>query len=224
MFEIRPYQLFRLFDAPANARDVHVQVPFRRGYGSLTLLESMVLLAALRAVRAKTVFEFGTFLGGTTLNIALNIPADGQVFTLDLGDNAEIDQHVEDARITSTRRAAPALDFKGSAVEQKVVELKGDSTKFDYSPWAGLVDLAFIDGGHDLETVRSDTVNAFSLMKTTTPAATLWHDYHNKDYPELSQYLDELSADRPIFHIGDTMICAWFNDASQEFIASLLEQ
>ncbi len=46
MFQIRPYQLFGLFDAAANAREVHVQVPFRRGYGSLTLLETMVLLAA----------------------------------------------------------------------------------------------------------------------------------------------------------------------------------
>jgi hypothetical protein len=223
LFQIRPYQLFRLFDAPANGRDVHVQVPYRRGYGSLTLLETMALLASLKAVQAKTVFEFGTFVGGTTLNIALNIPADGRVFTLDLEDEAAIDQHVEDARITTTRRAAPALDFKDSAVEAKITELKGDSTKFDFSPWAGSIDFIFIDGGHDLETVRSDTMNAFSLAKKTGPSAVLWHDYHNKDYADLSEFLDDLSTDRPIFHIGDTMICAWFNDPSNQLVGRLQE-
>lgn len=222
MNEIRPYQLFRLFDAPANARDVRVQAPCRRGYGSLTLLETMVLLASLKAVEAKRVFEFGTFLGGTTLNLALNVPEDGQVFTLDLEDDAKMDQHVEDLRITATRRAASNLDFKGSSVESKITELRGDSTKFDYRPWRNSIDLSFIDGGHDLTTVISDTANAFAMSKANAPSTILWHDYKNDAYPELSAYLDNLSQERTIFHVGDTMICVWFNDPDQKLLPQLL--
>lgn len=35
-------------------------------------------------VNAKRVFEFGTFCGSNTYNVALNLPEDGEVFTLDL--------------------------------------------------------------------------------------------------------------------------------------------
>jgi hypothetical protein len=72
--------------------------------------------------------------------------------------------------------------------------------------------LVFIDGGHDLDTVASDTRNAFELVRRDRRAAILWHDYANPDYPELSAHLQALSAERPIYHIGDTMLCAWFGD------------
>ena len=219
MIEIRPYQLFRLFDAAANSRDVGVQLPFRRGYGSLTMLETMILLAAVKAVDAKTVFEFGTFLGSTTLNLAMNVADGGQVFTLDLPDDSQITQHAEDAAITNIRRTAENLDFHGSRVADQVTELRGDSVSCDYSPWIEAVDLVFIDGGHDLATVSSDTQSAFKMVRPGGRSAILWHDYSNPDYPELSVYLDDLAQHRPMFHVGDTMICAWFDNALSDILS-----
>ncbi len=125
MIEVRPYQIFGLVDLPGNARGAEVQIPPRRGSESLTLLETFILIAAMKVVRARTVFEFGTFLGVTTLNLASNLPDEGRLFTLDLEDGDEITQHDVDAHITRTRRLQPSLDFMGaSAAQSKITELK----------------------------------------------------------------------------------------------------
>ncbi len=185
---------------------------------SLTLLETFILIAAAKVVKARTVFEFGTFLGATTLNLASNISDHGRVFTLDLGDGDEIAQHDVDAHITRTRRLQPSLDFMGAAAQSKITELKGDSTKFDFSPWANQIDLSFVDGGHDYETVRSDTHNSFEMIGKASPSVVVWHDYGNAAYPELTGYLDALSDERRIFHVSGTMICICFNDPSEQII------
>ncbi len=156
---IRPHELFSRIDA--KDRIVEMQIPPHRGAGGLTLLETCVLLTASRIVKAKRVFEFGTFRGSTTLNLALNIPADGRVFTLDLDPQciAEVSQHPADTQFTKLHLATPALDFVGSTVEQKIQSLMGNSVAFDFSEWKDSIDLVFIDGGHDYNTVKSDTEN-----------------------------------------------------------------
>jgi predicted O-methyltransferase YrrM len=61
------------------------------GLGLQPLLETFTLFTAARIVAARRVFEIGTFFGATTLNLALNIPDDGKIFTLDLDARAAVD-------------------------------------------------------------------------------------------------------------------------------------
>jgi hypothetical protein len=68
MHEIRPYKLFTLIEAPPSERIAHVQIPPRRGAGGVSLLETFLIVAATQIVTARRIFEFGTFLGSTTLN------------------------------------------------------------------------------------------------------------------------------------------------------------
>ena len=134
----------------------------------MTLLEMNLIMAASRIVAPNQVFEFGTFLGNTTLNLALNIPNDGVVFTLDLDEQqaSETQQDAADAPLTEIYLASKSsLDFVGSSVESKIKLLTGNSTTFDFSPWHGSVELVFIDGGHDYATVQSDTENAFRMAQ-----------------------------------------------------------
>ena len=225
MHHIRPYKLFTLIDAPPPERIVRTALPHRRGAGGLTLLEMSLLLAASRAVQAKRVFEFGTFLGSTTLNLALNIPDDGAVFTLDLDERlaAEAAQDVADAPLTQMHLASrSSLDFSGSPVAARIETLLGDSTTFDFSRWSGSLELAFIDGGHDAATVKSDTENALRMVRRDKPSCILWHDYRNGTYPGLTTYLDELSRQMPLAHVEDTMLCAWFNDPDNRIWPHLL--
>jgi hypothetical protein len=207
MKTIRPYQVFQLFDAPPNDRTAHIQIPPRRGFGNLTLLETFVVIAAIRAVNATRVFEFGTFLGSTALNLAMNLPAGGELFTLDLEAPEEKPDN-EDAAIMQAHFAAPSMDFAGSPAANRVRQLYGDSRRFDFSNLRGTMDFVFIDGGHDFETVATDTENAFKLVRPR--AAILWHDYQNSQCPDVTMVLDQRTE--PIFHIGDTMLCAWFSD------------
>lgn len=217
MHHIRPYRVFMLIEAPPSDRAALVQIPARRAAGGVTLLETFVIAAALRIVAARSIFEFGTYFGSTTLNLAQNTPEEGRVFTLDLDmDQAEVvKQHPADVQFTRTHLASKkVLDFLGSPIENKIKMLSGDSTEFDFSPWESSIDLCFIDGGHDVITATCDTENALRMARKDAPSCIVWHDYHNWDYPGLTQYLDELSQRLDIYHVEDTMLCVWFNDCA----------
>jgi len=192
---------------------MEVKLPHRK---DLKLLETFLLLGAMKLVNASRVFEFGTFLGSTTLNIALNLPADGKVFTFDLDrrDLADAEQHPSDAPLTVTHLAnEKSLDFlQHPEACRKVTTLTGNSRTFDFSHWYGSMDLVFVDGGHDATTVKADTENAQKLIRQSGPACIMWHDYGNLPYPDVEVYLNELAAGHEIFHVEDTMMCVLFTD------------
>jgi hypothetical protein len=225
MRHIRPYKIFTLLEAPASERIVNVALPSRRGNGGTSLLETMLIIAATRIVNARQVFEIGTFLGGNTLNMALNLPDDARIFTLDLDEQHAVDvkQLPEDAPLTRLHLASQSsLDFAGTPVAGKISRLVGNSTTFDFSGWRNSVDLSFIDGGHDFATVKSDTENAFEMASIERPSCILWHDYHSWEYPALTCYLDDLAKERKIFHVEDTTLCAWFNDPNGSIVPRLM--
>ena len=226
MHHIRPYKLFTLVEALPRDRVVNVTLPSRRGLGGTSLLETMLILAGTRLVNARRVFEIGTFLGSNTLNMAMNIPDDGEIFTLDLDEQhaTGVQQHSADAPLTQIHLASQSsLDFSGTAVAQKINTLIGNSTTFDFSAWKRSIDFVFIDGGHDYATVKSDTENAIKLTVLDKPSCIMWHDYRSWEYPALTCYLDEFSEEHQIFHIQDTTLCAWFNDPSDSIVPRLQE-
>src|ERR1700722_2685476 len=136
MYHIRPYKLFNLIQGPPPERIIHTAIPSRRGAGGVSLLEMFLMVADSRIVEAKRLFEFGTFLGSTTLNLVLNVPDDSQLFTLDLGehDAGGAKQDTADASLTEIHLAAKSLDFQGSPVANKIKTLTGNSITFDFSP------------------------------------------------------------------------------------------
>jgi hypothetical protein len=203
---IRPYQLFQLVKEPPSGRVASLMIPARRAAGGTTLLETMLLIAACRAVNARRVFEFGTFMGTNTFNLALNVPQDGEILTLDLPDESFV-QHDADLPFAKAHLTTQVLDFEGSCVEGRIRRLRGNSRTFDFSPWRSAIDLAFIDGGHDAETVRSDTESALMMAARDKTSGIVWHDYGNADYPELTEYLNTLAKEHPVIHIEDTMLC-----------------
>ena len=58
----------------------------------------------------------------------------------------------------------------------KISQLYGDSATFDYSPYQGKVDFAFIDGSHSYDYVVSDTRNVLKIMNHHK-GAILCHDF-----------------------------------------------
>jgi hypothetical protein len=225
MRHIRPYKIFTLLEAPVPERVVNVTLPSRRGTGGTSLLETMLIIAATRIVEARRVFEIGTFIGNNTMNMALNLPADAKVFTLDLDEQHSVglEQLPEDAPLTKLHLASQSsLDFAGTPVAGKISTLIGNSTTFDFSAWKRSIDFLFIDGGHDFLTVKEDTENALKMVVLEKAACIMWHDYRSWEYPALTCYLDELSKEREIFHIEDTTLCAWFNDPNGMILHRLM--
>lgn len=58
--------------------------------GSISLLEAACMTALIRIVRARRIFEFGTFLGYSTALFLGNSDPDCEVVSIDLGDVSEV--------------------------------------------------------------------------------------------------------------------------------------
>ena len=196
----------------ATAQAASILGPLKGG-SSTEILESWVLSAAAR--EAHTLFEFGTCTGRTTLMLALNSPADARIHTLTLhpdhfaqdyqaeGQDIDRQKWLETARKESTHTE---FLYHGTPVESKVAQYFGDSKKFDTAPLANACDLIFIDGGHSLSYVTSDTEKAFEMI---APGGLIfWHDYKHT-CPGVFQYLNDLSRRHAIVHVADTYLAVY---------------
>ena len=81
-----------------------------------------------------------------------------------------------------------------------VEQIYHDSTTFDFSKLS--FHGAFIDGGHDYETVKSDTLNVLKYIQR--PGIIFWHDYDVEC--EIGDLLHALAKDYPIQWIEGTRL------------------
>jgi predicted O-methyltransferase YrrM len=178
--DIRSIPSVDLFDICPGTRWTLQSLPGIRS--SISPLECAALAALSHSVTAKRVFEFGTYKGVSTTQLALNIAADGMVFTLDLPE-----EH------PAYRLPIPRLDEQEITIESgkgtlvphdlldRVTFLKSDSACFDEKPYHGTMDLVFVDGAHSYEYVKNDTEKGWLMLRSGGILA--WHDCapHHKD-------------------------------------------
>lgn len=221
--DVRPHRVFLLHETPSAAdRLATFVLPNDR---TPKLLETAVLVALLKALDARRVLEIGTLWGLQTLNLAANLPEDGHVWTLDLGDDDLVQAQLDarDRSIAGLPRAdgAPARAFADPRWRHRVTRLTGDSTRFDFAPLYGSMHLVYVDGGHDARTVASDTRHAFALLEASRPGAVVWHDDGNPHHPDVAAWLDQVGRERDVFHVGETMLAFALNPAAGELARRL---
>ena len=215
---IRPRVIFGKIEDTFPEENVwmSMMVPPTR-IGSITLLEGSILLSLCRLAGVKEVFEFGTYLGGTTVTLAANLP-EGKVTSLDIDESAthvlgsgskvmaassENDDFLRKVHLGEEPiyiRRAPA------AVQARIRLLKGDSRQLDVEG-LGLTssfDLIFVDGGHDAETIAADTTNALKMLRPGGIIA--WHDYGSPVHGEVTAYVDSLAKKLRIFVVEASSI------------------
>jgi len=181
----------------------HVQ-----GEGITTSVAELALMALVtRALNPRRVFEIGTFRGRTALNFALNSPDDCIVYTLDLPPLTASDHlGVADQKIAAMRK--PGVDFEGSDVERKVIQLLGDSCTFDFSSYLGQMDLVFVDGGHTYELAANDTRSALQMCRPG--GVILWHDFANYgDYHDVTRAVLDNIPDGMVVGLENTELAAY---------------
>lgn len=155
-------------------------------FGHITSLDTLVFLCCLARAGYTDIFEFGTFTGRTTFNLAMN--ASGTIYTCDSGIDDD--------------RAANAFDepyqpyvigeaFQSMLIATRIRQLLGDSRVLDFSHLEKSMGLVFIDGGHSYDVVKSDSVNAFKMLRPG--GVIVWDDY-NVDWPGAMQAIDELDT------------------------------
>ncbi|OHA45674.1 MAG: hypothetical protein A3H13_00215 [Candidatus Taylorbacteria bacterium RIFCSPLOWO2_12_FULL_48_11] len=143
--------------------------------GNVSALELVVLSALVRKHQPRSLFEFGTFDGRTTRNLAENAPETALVFTLDLPDDALAAARLNPkGDIKFAGKVETGYKYKHAPSAAKIIELKGDSSIFDFSPYHQSIDFIFIDGAHTESYVASDTRNALAMLRGG--GVTLWHD------------------------------------------------
>lgn len=154
---------------------------FRGVEASVTITEAAALAALIQLSEAKRVFEFGTYKGVSTTQLALNLPMDGIVYTLDLPEDHPV--YVEYSRLASETGMKILVP---EDVIWKVEFLKSDSAKFDTAPYRNSIDLVFVDGYHSYEYVKNDTEKGLEMLRPGGVIA--WHDCV-PDRPEIIRYL-----------------------------------
>jgi predicted O-methyltransferase YrrM len=151
-----------------------------------------IIAIVAKLMGAKNVFEFGTYDGRTTALVAKENPQCA-VVTLDLP--------VEDYSGAVALSAVEVSDeylFQGVArgqfipPEAAVTQIRMDSAIFDPEPYAGKMDLIYIDASHSYSGVKNDTEKALRML--APHGVIIWDDYY---YPGVWRYLNELDEERP---------------------------
>ncbi len=175
--------------------DVTLRKPEHRVVGwSLDLQELVRLLLILKAIQGGKVLEIGTYDGFTALNIAANLPAGGEVVTLDLpqdGDEAALRAGGLSNAISS---GIVGDRFRNEPEAARIRQIWGNSAEVDWASFGGPFDMIFIDGSHDYQYVKSDSLNA--LRHIRPGGVILWHDYGQA--VDVSRAVDEIARTHPV--------------------------
>jgi hypothetical protein len=174
-------------------------------------------ILAVLAKDGRRLFEFGTCTGKTAYLWARNQPAGGTVTTLTLPPDqlgayqpAPGDDQTAEAHARRESRYTRFL-YAGTDVEERVVQLYGDSKRFDETPYAGTCDVVFVDGSHAYSYVVNDTAKALRMVRPG--GLVLWHDY-SPECPGVFRALNELAARLPLVHVAGTTLVAYRRDAA----------
>ncbi len=175
-------------------------------------VDTNAVLTLVSYLRPRRLLEIGTAAGHMTANLSAWSPADAMVFSI--GVVAEDSPHPGSPR--QAYEVPPRTAFGrfsnhfGSA--HKVFFVTGDSRSYDFSRFAPL-DFVFVDGGHDLATARSDSVNSYNALR---PGGCLvWHDFGSEvEWVEVRRAIETLNFREPVHHVLGTQVAFLFKAKS----------
>ncbi|MEO8194264.1 MAG: class I SAM-dependent methyltransferase [Gemmatimonadales bacterium] len=166
--------------------------------GNVSERELLTICRIVRATEPGELFEFGTFDGRTTINLAANSPEGTRVHTIDLpresiGSSAA-PIHAHEVRYAD--KTASGSRFAGTEMSAKIEQLYGDTGDFDFPPLYGRMDFVFVDASHTYEYVINDSLHAIKMLRDGR-GTILWHDYSRWD--GVTRALNELRRLEPAF-------------------------
>ena len=149
-------------------------------HGEVSTYELFCIDALVAAFKPKRIFEFGTFQGKTTLNLALNAP-DATIYTLDIPSN-DFDVVQENVRyelglLWNNQGKRREVGKYFGDLDVNIVQILCDSMQFDPIEFTDCMDFIFIDGSHVREYARKDTENALTMLSKGSNKIILWHDF-----------------------------------------------
>ena len=179
---IRPWQIFSKL---GNDNEVVLHIPTLPGREtqSVMCLETELLIAVARIVKAQVILELGTSMGYTAMHLARNTTAN--VVTVD-------------------KERKPCI-FDGTECAKYIA--RSDSDIFDFDTSIGF-DMVFADINYTRETVARSTEIAFGC----NPKVIAWHDYKCPSMPWVADHLDYLALEHDFIHVEDSSLLFWFKE------------
>lgn len=208
---IRPKVLIKILEEQFPDQNVSGTFLMPPSYiGSLTLLESAMLLAFVKLMKPQVVFEFGTFMGHTSVFLAKNIDSNALVYTLDIPENdvgtevfnTKAEQVDNLLREQSVSTKAKCIENESDEVKGKIKRILCNSLDYDTESLKNSVGLVFVDGGHETHIVSSDTMKALEML--TEQGVIIWHDYNSDVFTDVTNYVNNFAQKHTIFHIAHT--------------------
>jgi len=167
--------------------------------GNITNEQMCCILAAVKKFDPSNIFEFGTFDGRTTLNLAEYSRKDTRIFTLDLPQE-KFGKTVYPVGENNTQYVLGTdfkRRFKRYPCSNKITQLWGDSASFDYemlSILTGPIDMVFVDACHSKNYALNDSKKAKLMVRGSKNPVIIWHDYAGC-WPGVTEALDQLYKD-----------------------------
>lgn len=172
---------------------------------SSTILDYTLLKGLARKFRECSYLEIGTWFGESIVNVA---SVAKYCISISLSDEELQKQGATKEEIFVQRIFSKNI--------LNIKHIKHNSKTFDFSS-IGKFDLIFIDGDHSYEGVKSDTRNAFKILKDEN-SVIVWHDYSDLtgnaiNYGVLSGILDACTKEnlKNLYHVSNTMCLIYIN-------------
>ena len=183
-----------------EATDVHLSI-VKHGFGETPIADLMAICVLAAPQKPSTVFEFGTFTGHTTLNLAMNT-GDARIITLDLPPDTREDMSELDWD-RKVNHSVIGSWFRESQYRERIEQVFADSRKLDTAPYAGKMDFVFVDACHEYEFMVSDISKAFEMV--AKGGIVVWYDY-SRAFPNVYRHITELTAAREIYWVEGTQV------------------
>jgi hypothetical protein len=191
--------------------------------GATPLRDLIAILSLAKNQHPQAALEIGTYFGSTTVNLALNLP-NATIHTIDLPeDEAEAGalvegQPVDDFHLIRGRKLGKS--FRGTPLEQKIVQHQGDTATYDYGLIHDPVSVFLIDGSHTYDYARNDTLRCFALAKGES--TFLWHDCDCYHCGVTAWLVEMIRAGLPVVRVLDTSLACMRIDVQDARVQKVL--
>jgi hypothetical protein len=197
---LREINILKLFPSLNETID-----PFSCLYGTSLPIDLAVLKMFARRIPNCDYLEIGTWRGESLANVAPLVENCISI-SLSAGEMAKFGWGASFGK----------LQRVFSKNLKNVKHIEANSRNFDFDSLGKKFDLIFIDGDHSFAGVKSDTINAFKLLKDNN-SVIIWHDY-TKNYEHVDWEVfagiiagTDLEYQKNIFHISNTLCAVYLN-------------
>ncbi len=218
--KIRPLQLAQVFPGIDQQKvEIGAIDPDTKHSNHVDML---YVVAIARHIKARQIFEFGTYLGRTTYHLAAGEDVEC-VYSLDLDPASDLKKIPKlGAAVTAVlERGLQGALYRGTQIEARVRQLHGDSRTYDYSPFKSRMDMIFIDAGHTYEMVLNDSQKALPMLRQG--GVIVWHDFAPKS-PGVVTFAKEMAQKHSLFWVLDTSLLLMVEGVdSMKYAATIAE-